>query len=117
MVLPEADWKNQPRHLVDWFIVVVAVVLLAVYLSLWVTDGGLGYLGIGLVFVAWLIVFFTDAWQPILYLFVALAVALITLFLVRGGFWDQPLGQVAILFNSVFLLTSIYLFFYEDQPQ
>lgn len=115
MVLPELDWKNQPRHIVDWFIVVVALVLLPVYLYLWGANAGPQFFGIGLFFVAWLGVFFTDYWQPILYIVVAMAVAFITWALFRGGLWEQPIGQIAILLNGVFLLTSVYLFFYEER--
>lgn len=114
MVLPEKDWKNQPRHIVDWFIIVVAFVLLSVYLYLWGTGGGKQYLILGVAFVAWLGVFFSDYWQPILYLLGALAIGLITLALFRSSLWEQLIGQMAILLNGIFLLTSVYLFFYED---
>lgn len=115
MVRPGVDWKNEPRHIWDWFLVVVAVVLLSLYLYLWWTDGAPHYLAIGLVFVVWLGVYFTEYWQPILYLVVALAVALITGVVVVDGLWDQPLGQLAILLNIVVLLTSGYLFVYEER--
>lgn len=114
MVLRDLDWKNQPRHIVDWFIVVVAVVLLVVYLSLWGLSGRTDYVIVGLLFVAWLSVFFTGYWQPILYLLTAVGVGFLTVGLFVGGAWEQPLGQVAILLNGVFILTSGYLFLYED---
>lgn len=114
MVLRGLDWKNQPRHIVDWFIVVVAVVLLVVYLSLWGLSGRTDYGIVGLLFVAWLSVFFTGYWQPILYLLAAVGVGFLTGGLLVSGVWEQPLGQVAILLNGVFILTSGYLFLYED---
>lgn len=117
MVLSRVDWKNQPRTILDWVAVVVAVVLLSVHLYQGLVDGAVHHYGIWVVYAAWLVVFFTDYWQPILYLLTALAVAVITAFLLLGGYWEQPIDFAVILLTTVFLLLMVYLFFHEEGTQ
>lgn len=112
---PEADWKQQHRHVFDWLAVVVAVLLVIVYLSVWLTDGQTQYFGITMVFVAWLVVFFTDYWQPILYLLMALVVTSLIVFWLLSGVWNQPITQAAILLKIVFLLLIVYLYTDEER--
>lgn len=117
MVLSGVDWKNQPRTLLDWVTVIVALVLISIYFSQWWIEEGARHYGIWVFFVAWLIIYFTDYWQPILYILTALALAVITGFLLLGGFKEQPLDQAAILLTAIFLLLLVYLFFSEEEPQ
>ena len=113
MVLPGIDWKNQPRHILDWVTVAVALVLISIHLYQAVIDGAVHHYGIWAFFAAWLVVYFTDYWQPILYLMMAVVVAVITVFLLLSGYWKQPIDLATILLTTVFLLLMVYLFFYE----
>ena len=114
MVIPGADWKNQPRNILDWVTILVAVVLVLVHFYQGWLEGGAHNHGIWLVFIAWLVVYFTEFWQPILYLVMAVTTAIITVSLILGGYWDQPIDQVTIVLTTVFLLPMVYLFFHEE---
>lgn len=117
MVVPGVDWKNQPQTLVDWVTVAVAVVLISIYFYQGWTAGGVYRYGIWVLFTGWLVIYFTGYWQPILYLLMAFVVTAITVFLLLGGYWEQPLDQAAILLTVLFLLLMVYLFFHEEEPQ
>lgn len=114
MVLSEADWKNQPHQTLNWFAMVIALAIITVSLFLWWKSGQVESLGIGVIFSAWLTIFFTDYWQSILYLAMALIVIFSASLLLLGGSWNQPLDQALLLLNAVFLLLIVYLFFYEE---
>ncbi|WP_218836323.1 hypothetical protein [Halorarum salinum] len=117
MVVPRLDWKNQPGYKFNLTAIVVAVVLFAVYFYLWWTEGGGNYLVLWIVFVMWLIAFFTHYWQPILYLVFAPLVAILTLFSLLIGDWGQPIDQTASLLTLVFLVLLVNLFFHEEGTQ
>lgn len=114
MVRPELDWKNQPRHIFDWFAILVAVLLIATYLSLWWLDGRSPYLVMAMVFSAWLAVYFTAYWQPILYLIMAAIVVGIPILYLPAQAFDGPIGLSAILLTVIFLLVIGYLLISEE---
>lgn len=114
MVLPSADWKNQPRRAFDWVIVAVGAVLAATYAYQWWTNGDVVYGGPAVVLVGWLLVYFTRLWQPILYLVASVTVGVVTVAWVVGGEWRQPINQVAILLNLAYIGLSVYLFAAEE---
>lgn len=101
----------------DWVTIVVALVLLSIHLYQALIDGAVNHYGIWVVFAAWLVIFFTEYWQPILYLLMALIVATMTGFLLLSGYWEQPIDLATILLTSVFLLLMVYLFFHEEGTQ
>lgn len=117
MVLHRIDWKNQPRNILDWVTIVAAVVLVLVHFYQGWIEGGAHHHGIWLVFLIWLVVYFTEFWQPILYLVMAVTTAVITVFLILGGYWDQPVDQAMLLLTVVFLFLMVYLFFHEEGTQ
>lgn len=117
MVVPSVDWKNQPQTLLDWVTVVVAMVLISIYVYQGWTTGGVYRYGIWILYLGWVLIYFTAYWQPILYLLMAFAVTAITVFLLLGGYWNQPLDQAALLLTTLFLLLLVYLSFHEEQTQ
>lgn len=117
MVRSDLDWKNQPRNIVDWSVILIAVLLLAMQLYLWWINGQSQYLVMAMVFFAWLAIFFTDYWQPILYAIMAGLVVFILIFGSFGEFFERPVGQIAFLLHGVFLLVILYLYFFEEASQ
>lgn len=117
MVLPEADWKNQPGDLFDWGTIVAGLALITVYLYLWWTGGWTGYFLMASILVAWLVVFFTAYWQPILSLIMVIIIALVSVALLLGDFWERTLNQVAIPLNIAFAALHLYLLYDEGRPQ
>lgn len=115
MVRPELDWKKQGRNIFNWLTIVCAVVLITVYLTLWWMDGQQYYIQLALLFFAWLGVFFTDYWQPILYLVMASVIIVVLIFWTFESLWDQPLDYIATLLKIAFLLLVSYLYYYEEK--
>lgn len=116
MGIDEADWKNQPRQILDWIILIVGSGMLAVYAYLWWVEAEL-YLGmVSLLFVAG-ILYFTAYWQPVLYLVLSVVIATLTFIWFIDGSWRQSLVQIAIFFNGIFILLSIYLFINEEKVE
>lgn len=114
MVLPSADWKNQPDQAADWFILGVGGLLAAIYAHQWWAVGGATYGGPAAVLIGWILVFFTKFWQPILYFAVSVTVGVVTVLWLVGGEWRQPVNQAAILLNLVYIGLSAYLFTHEE---
>ena len=117
MVLPKADWKNQPGNLFDWGAIVTGLALIAVYLYLGWTGGWAVYFLMASIIVAWLIGFFTDYWQPILSVFMVIIIAIFSAALLVGDFWERTLNQIAIPLNITFAVLHLYLFYDESRPQ
>jgi hypothetical protein len=114
----EADWKEQrQQHAPDWLTAGVALLLAALYAYLWLLDGQAEYLAITAVLLAWVGVFFTRYWQPILYLFVAIFVASLTVLWIVRGVWQRPVFLVAVVLDVVFLLLVVYLFATEERAE
>lgn len=115
MVRQDVDWKNQSRQVLDWFFVAVGSVLLVLYLFLWAEDGSRVFIGLTFVFVLWLGVYFTNYWQPILYIIMAILILIVTGFWIWLGLWNQLSIQLGILLNLVFFLLCVYLFLHEER--
>lgn len=111
----ELDWKQQGRNVLDWLTIMFAVVLITVYLALWWLASHPNYFLIALIIFSWLIVYFTDFWQPILYLIMAIFIVILLILWVIDGLWDRPLAQAAIVLNVGFLLLVVYLYYYEEK--
>lgn len=114
MGVPEADWKNQPRHLLDWLAVAFAAVLSAVYAYGWWIDGHVHYLGLSLVLLVWLGLFFTSYWQPVLYPLIATVLAIYALFALLDGSLGQLAEQIRLVLAGAFVLLLLYLFIAEE---
>lgn len=113
----EADWKQQRWHVLDWAAVGVAGAVIFVYLARWSIAGQDEYLGFALFFFAWVLLFFTRLWQPILYLLMTVLVFASIIFSFLGSNWEQPLGLTAILLRGAFIFIIIPLFFIEERGQ
>lgn len=114
----EADWKEQQqRRAPDWLAAGVALLLVALYAYLWWLDGQPEYLAIAAVILAWVAVFFTRYWQPILYLFVAILVASLTVLWFVRGVWQRPVFMAAVVLDLVFLVLVVYLFATEERAE
>lgn len=114
MGVPEADWKNQPWHVLDWLTVAVAVVLSAMFAYGWWTDGHAYQLGLSLVLLVWLAIFFSSYWQPILYPVIVVVFTVYALFALLVGHWDRPMDQIRLVLSGGFVLLALYLFVAED---
>lgn len=109
-----ADWKNQYRHALDWISVGIGVLLMALYAYLWWTNAGPRYWGMALLFLVWLVVYFSDYWQPILYVALSVVVVSYTVFWLVSWVWREPLAMVAIVLNLAFVSIALYLFVHEE---
>lgn len=112
---PDSDWKRQDGHVLDWLVVAGALLLAAVDLYLWTVDGAVQYGVLAVVVLAWLGIYFTRFWQPILYLVMGIIVTVVVLFWLVAGIWERPIGQLAVLVKVAFLFLLGYLFYYEEE--
>lgn len=115
MVLPDADWKNQPRHVFDWLTVVNAGFLVVIYVYQGWREGEALYIGLAAVLIAMGVVYFSAYWQPILYLLLAGAISIVTVVWLWEGVRGQTLVQAAIGFQVVFVVLNLYLFTSEER--
>lgn len=114
MGIPQADWKNQPAHILDWVIVGVSMGLLAIYLYLWWVEQLTQYLGIVVILVAGGLVYFTDYWQPVLYLVMSVFLIIHLFISIVTGSWRHSLIQVASSLKIIIIILGTYLFYRED---
>lgn len=114
MVRPGADWKDQPPSVFNWVIVLNVVALLMIDLYRWWQEGGVIYALFAVVLITWGILYFTNHWQPILYLVVSAIVSVITAVWILMGIWVLSIIQVIIALNLIFVILGIYLFHYEE---
>lgn len=114
MGIPQADWKNQPAHLLDWVILGVSMGLLAIYLYLWWVERLIQYLGVVVVLVAAGFVYFTDYWQPVLYLVISVFLIIHLFLSIFTGSWQRLLITVASSLKIIFIILGTYLFYRED---
>lgn len=112
MVRPELNWKYQQRNVLNW--VTIALALIDVYVFLWFREGRPLHLVLAGIFLAWLGVYLTDYWQPILYLVVAMILLLTLIPWAVRGLWGGPLGVTASALNAVVFLVFLYLYYYEE---
>lgn len=115
MAVPESDWKNQPFRILDWIILGIGGLLLALYLFLWMSDPRGYYPVIAGILVISGIVYFTDYWQPILYPVVAIPLFVVMSIWIVDGSWRQLPILVTMIFNSGFILLGFYLFYSEER--
>jgi hypothetical protein len=111
----DSDWKRQEEHTLDWIVVVSALLLAAMDLYLWSVDGVVQYAVLALVVLAWLAVYFTSYWHPILYLLMGLIVTAVILFWLVAAVWDRPAGLLALLLKVGFLFLLGYQFYAEEE--
>lgn len=114
MVREDVDWKNQPRNPLDWFLIVLSVLLVVLYLGTWVRTGGRTSLVLGLFLGVWLGVYFSRFWQPILYLLVAVVLGAKVGVEIVSGIPDGPLNQFVLATTVVFLVVVVYLLANEE---
>lgn len=114
MVLPQADWKNQAGHTLDWLILVIGGLLTAINLLIWWAGGGPAHLVLAAIVAAWGIVFFTEYWQPVLSLVVGVVLAATTITILWNGEWRSPLVQAKAILTGAFVALSFYLFRSEE---
>lgn len=114
MVRPELEWKSRGRNALNWLTIAFAVALITVFLALWWTVRVPFYLLLALVFIVWLDIYFTEYWQPILYLVMSVILLGLLILWAVDGLWKGLLGQTGIVLNIVFLLLVIYLYYDEE---
>lgn len=113
---PAPIGKNQPRHLLNWLLLVIAAGLLVLSLVQWWLVGGVAYIGLAAILALGEIVYFTDYWQPLLYLVVSVIISAISITWIVDGLWQQRVIQVALALNVTFVALSLYLFLAEEPP-
>lgn len=111
---PESDWKNQPNRTLDALLLVVGAVLLAASLALWWAESLTGFLGIAVVVAGAGTLYFTSAWQPILYVLAAAALVAFGVFLLVGGAWRHPPALLTIGLAAVAVALAAYLGYVEE---
>lgn len=115
MDFPSIEWKIQPQTRLGWVVVGIGVVLISIYFyQASSAEAGYRYV-IGILFLGWLIIYFSEYWKPILYLLMAVIDIAIIVFLLLIGYWEQPLDQAALLLTAIFLLFMVYLY-YQEKP-
>lgn len=116
MGIPEADWKNQPEKKRDMLFVAVSAVLLVASLVLWWTTSETSFLGITAVLVIVGALYFSAAWQPVLYIVMALllTVVIVFLFLFIEGAWQYPSMLFLIGLTAIVIVFAIYLSYAEE---
>lgn len=113
MVRPKKDWKNQGYDALNWLTIVFTITLFTIFLALWWTVRVPVYLFLAVVFIIWLDFFFSDYWQPILYLAMGAISSGILFFWAYTGLWSGLLGQTGIILNIFFLLLVLYRYYSE----
>jgi len=114
MVRAEADWKEQPWHWPDLLMIGLATALLLSFVGLWWFGGSTVSLGPAVVFAAWLGLFLSDYWQPVLYLLFGLVLIVGTVVLVYRGLLHQLPESAVVGGTVVFVGISFALFVFEE---
>lgn len=114
MRIPEADWKNQPEKKRDMLFVAVSAVLLVASLVLWWTTAVTAFLGITAALVIGGALYFSAAWQPVLYIVMALLLAVVIMFLLIEGAWQHPSALFLIGLTVIVIVFAIYLSYVEE---
>lgn len=113
MVRRDADWKRHDRQIFDWSIVLIGGLIGAVSLYQW-WHGSPQHATLAFGVTAWIAIYFTNYWQPVLYLVAVFGLLSVTLAWLWRGTWDQPLNQTVIVLNALFILLGVYLFLHEE---
>ncbi len=114
MVYFMTDWKNHPKQILNWILLILGTMLLATYLYLWWINQFMRYIAIAIILFTAGFVYFTSFWKPVLYLVVT--VPLLTHLAVSfiDGSWRHPFIQTVIILTVIFVLLSIYLCYFEE---
>lgn len=114
MVRPEADWKEQPWYAPDLLMIALATALLVAFTGLWWLGDSTVSLGPAVVFGAWLGLFLSHYWQPVLYLLFGLVLVVAIVVMTYNGFLGR-LPESAVLGGTVvFVGVSFGLFIFEE---
>lgn len=116
MVRADADWKNDDsRHRVlDWVAVVLAVALVALYVATYLRNGHQEPIALAVILAGWTVLYFTQYWQPILYLFAAAVFGGSVVVDVVTGIPDVPFYWLVVATTFAFVAAAISLFAYEE---
>lgn len=116
MVKPETDWKNQSFQVLDWLAVALAGVLVVVSVGLWWVIDSRSSIVVAVVFAAWIGVYFSRHWQPVLYPVSAVVAVLVAADFVYSDVVGRPLVLGTIALTIGFAVVSMVLFVREEQP-
>jgi len=115
MGIPAADWKNQEHRLADWLLLFLAGGITSLYLYQALLAEDLVYVSFVVLMAAWLAVYFSSYWQPVLYLVTAVIVGGTTLFWLFDGGVNRLLAQFTVVLHVLFVFVSGYLFYQEER--
>jgi|GEM_PF-2599084 hypothetical protein len=114
MVRTDADWKSERPNRLSWVTVALAVGLVALYVATWLRTDGQEPLVLAILLTAWVGVYFTRYWQPILYLVAVIVFGGIVAVDLLTGVSDVPFYWLVVATTAAFVATAIYLFVIEE---
>jgi hypothetical protein len=114
MVRSEADWKQQPWYAPNLVMIGLATALLLAFTGLWWFGDGNISLGPAVVFAAWLGLFLSSYWQPVLYLLFGVVLVVAGVFLGFNGFLGSVPESAVLVGTVVFTGLSFALFVFEE---
>lgn len=114
MAASESDWKHQEQRALDWITVGTTLLLVLVYLYLGETSATTTSFVIAAGLVGWLAIYFTEYWEAILYLPMALFLSAVSIVWFVRGTWADPIYLAAIVLHAVILVVAAYLLVREE---
>lgn len=106
-----ADLDLTPLH---WLMILLAVTTGSIHVYVGLTDGALEFVVLGGILFGGLVVFFTDLFEPVLYLVGVLFVGVLLVVWVLGGAAIDGLGGLDKLVQVALMVVFVVLLFREE---